>query len=154
VINFRLFGQPVPWVSLRRRVLRRLERIRQQRVIYDAQKQTTYRPHDNTTYRARLDNADTSIANDASGRQGNEAVATEATTNKDRSSPRRKSENNAAELLAETAGSPEWANTALPIELVSFWSPFPGRDCEGRTILPPLIGVHLFRRRGTFSSDA
>jgi hypothetical protein len=98
--------------------LRRLERIRQQRVIYDAQKQTTYRPHENATYRARLDNADTSIANDASGRQGNEAVATEATTNKDRSSPRRKSENNAAELLAETAGSPEWANTALPIELV------------------------------------
>jgi hypothetical protein len=58
-------------------------RIRQQRVIYDAQKQTTYRPHENATYRARLDNADTSVANDASGRKGNEAVATEATTNKD-----------------------------------------------------------------------
>jgi hypothetical protein len=101
------FWPAVHWASLRRWNLRRVERIRQQRVIYYAQKQTTYRPHENATCRARLGNADTSVANDASGRKGNEPVATEATTNKDRSSPRRESENNAAELVAETAGSPE-----------------------------------------------
>jgi hypothetical protein len=134
--------------------LRRLERIRPQRVIHDAQTQTTHRPHENATYRARLDNADPGVANDAGGRKGNEAVATEATTNKGRSSPRRESENNAAELVAETAGRLEWANAAPPIEPVSFWSRFPDRDGEGKTVLPPLIGVHLFRPRCTFSSDA
>jgi hypothetical protein len=76
---------------------------------HDAQKQTTYRPDENPTGRARLDNADTSVANDAGCGKGNGAAATEA-TNEDRSGPRRKSENNAAELVAETAGSPEWAN--------------------------------------------
>jgi len=77
--------------------------------IHDAQKQATYGPDENATGRARLDNADTRAANDAGSGKGNGAVATEA-TNKDRSSPRRESENHAAELVAETAGSPEWAN--------------------------------------------
>jgi hypothetical protein len=77
--------------------------------IHDAQKQATYRPDENATDRARLDNADTRVANDAGGGKGNGALATEA-TNKDRSGPRREGENNAAELVAETAGSPEWAN--------------------------------------------
>jgi hypothetical protein len=77
--------------------------------IHDAQKQATYRPDENATDRARLDNADTRVANDAGGRKGNEAAATEA-TNKERSGPRRESEIDAAELIAETAGSPEWAN--------------------------------------------
>ena len=35
--QFSAFWTAVPWVSLRRRVLRRLEGIKQQRVIYDAQ---------------------------------------------------------------------------------------------------------------------
>src|SRR5258708_39265938 len=77
--------------------------------IHDAQKQATYGPDENATGRARLDNADTRAANDAGSGKGNGAVATEA-TNKDRSSPRRESENHAAEQVAETAGSTEWAN--------------------------------------------
>jgi hypothetical protein len=75
----------------------------------DAQNQATYRPDENATGRARLDNADTSVANDAGGGKANGAAATEA-TNKDRSGPRRESENHAAEFVAETAGSPESAN--------------------------------------------
>jgi hypothetical protein len=69
------------WIAGTPMVLHRLERIKLQRVISHAQKQTTYRSHENAAYRARLDNADTSLANDASGRKGNEAVAPEATTN-------------------------------------------------------------------------
>ena len=72
-------------------------------------KQATYRPDENATGRARLDNADTRAANDAGGGKGNGAVATEA-TDKDRSGPRREGDNHAAELVAETAGSPEGAN--------------------------------------------
>ena len=77
--------------------------------IHDVQNQATYRPDENATDRARLDNADTSVANDAGGRKGYGAVATEA-TNRGRSGPRRESEIDTAEFIAETAGSPEWAN--------------------------------------------
>jgi hypothetical protein len=83
------------------------EQIRQERVSYYAQKQTNYRPNENATYRARLDDADTSAANDANCRKGSEDAATQAGNNKDRSGPSRESENNAAELLAKTAGRSE-----------------------------------------------
>jgi hypothetical protein len=76
-------------------------------VIYDAQEQTDYRPNENATDRARLDTVHTSVANDANDRKGNDDAETEAATNKDGSSPRRESANNAAELVTETAGSPE-----------------------------------------------
>jgi hypothetical protein len=69
------------------------------------------RPNENATYRERLDNADTSVAYDADGRRAKEDAATEETINKDGSSPRRKSENN-AEFPAKTAGSPEGLITA------------------------------------------
>jgi hypothetical protein len=92
------------------------EQIRRERVSYYAQKQINYRPNENATYRARLDNADTSAANDANCRKGSEDAATEAGNNKDRSGPCRESENNAAELLAETAGHSE-GPTAEKIEL-------------------------------------
>jgi hypothetical protein len=111
--QFSAFWTAVPWVSLRRRVLRRLERIRQQRVIYDAQKQTTYRPHENATYRARVYDADAGAAYDASGRKGNEDAATETTANKDGSGPRRESENNAGQLPTEAAGCPKALNAGL-----------------------------------------
>jgi hypothetical protein len=83
------------------------EQIKHAGVIYNAEKQTHYRPHENATRRARLDDADTSAANDANCRKGSEDAATEAGNNKDRSGPSRESENNAAELLAKTAGSSE-----------------------------------------------
>jgi hypothetical protein len=53
------------------------------------------------------DDADTSAAYDANCRKGSEDAATEAGNSKDRSGPCRESENNAAELLAETAGHSE-----------------------------------------------
>ena len=83
------------------------EQIRQERVSYHAQKQTNNRPNENATRRARLDDADTSAANDANCRKGSEDAATKAGNNKDRSGPSRESENNAAELLAKTEGSSE-----------------------------------------------
>jgi hypothetical protein len=92
-----------------------IERIREQRVIYDAQTQTDHWSNENAIYRAFLDNADTGVANDAIRWRGNEAAEAEATTNTDGSSQRRESANNAAELLAETAGVPERINTALSI---------------------------------------
>jgi hypothetical protein len=55
----------------------------------------------------RLDHADTSAAFNAGGRKAKEDAATEKTTNKGRSNPRRKSENNAAEFPAKAAGSSE-----------------------------------------------
>jgi hypothetical protein len=81
---------------------------RSTRRVQDAQKQTNrHRPNENATHRARLDNGDTSAAFDASGRRAKEDAATEKTTNKGGSNPRRKSENNAAEFPAKAAGSPE-----------------------------------------------
>ena len=72
--------------------------------VQDAQKQSSaHRPNENATYRARLDIADTSAAFDACGRRAKEDAATEKTTNKGRSNPRRKSENNAAKLPADAA---------------------------------------------------
>jgi len=63
--------------------------------VQDAQRQTNiYRSNDNATPRARLD-ADTRAAYDANCGKGSEDAATETTADKDRSSPRRQSENNA-----------------------------------------------------------
>ena len=84
----------------------RIERIRRERVIYDAWKQTSnYRPNENATYPARLDSADTAC--DANHRRDNPGAATEAAANKDGSSPRRESKNIATELIAEAAGRPK-----------------------------------------------
>jgi hypothetical protein len=70
-----------------------------------------HRSNENATHRARLDNADTGAAFDASGRRAKEDAATEKTTNKGGSNPRRKSENNAAEFPAKAAGSPQGVST-------------------------------------------
>jgi hypothetical protein len=78
------------------------EQIRQQRVTYHAPKQTD-RPYENATYRARLDRADT----DDDANESNEGSTTKQQINKVGSSPHREGENDAAQLLAETAGSPE-----------------------------------------------
>jgi len=85
--------------------VRRNERNRRERVIYHAQKQTDDRSNANATYPAHCDHADTD--DDANDRKSSEGVKTKANTNTDGSSPRRESENNAAQLLAKTAGSPE-----------------------------------------------
>jgi hypothetical protein len=84
-----------------------IERVRQERVILHAQKQNDYRPNENATHRARLDNGYTSATNDANGRKDKEGAKTKATTNNDGSNPRREGENNAAQLLADAAESPE-----------------------------------------------
>jgi hypothetical protein len=90
-----------------------IEQIRWERVIYHAQNQADYRPNENATRRARLDNDDT---NDGNGRKGEEGATTKAKTN-------REGENNAAQLLAETARSPEGnlrqlnAGVDFPIEI-------------------------------------
>jgi hypothetical protein len=81
-----------------------IEQISWERVICHAQNQADYRPNENATRRARLDNDDT---NDANGWRGEEGAKTKAKTNKDGSNPRREGENNAAQLLADTAESPE-----------------------------------------------
>jgi hypothetical protein len=76
--------------------------------VQDASKQASaYRTNENAAYREPLDDADTSAASDADGRRAKEGAATEGTANKDGSSPRRESENNAQELPAEAAGCPE-----------------------------------------------
>jgi hypothetical protein len=85
------------------------ERNRRDRVIFCAQIRTNYRPNENTTYRARLDKDHT---HDANRRKLEEGATTKAKTDKDASSSCRKSENNAAQLLADTAGSPEEINPA------------------------------------------
>jgi hypothetical protein len=81
-----------------------IEQIRWERVIYHAQNQADYRPNENATRRARLGNDDTNVGN---GRKGEEGATTKATTNNDGSNPRREGENNAAQLLADAAESPE-----------------------------------------------
>jgi hypothetical protein len=104
-----------------------IEQIRWERVIYHAQNQADYRPNENATRRARLDNDDT---NDGNGRKGEEGATTKARTNKDGSNPRREGENNAAQLLAETARSPEGnlrqltAGVDFPIEIAKVRQPF------------------------------
>jgi hypothetical protein len=77
------------------------EQTKQERVIYHAQKQAKYRPNETATY-PRFGNSD-----DIVGGKSKEGAATKARTNKDGSSQRREGENNAAQLLAETAESPE-----------------------------------------------
>jgi hypothetical protein len=86
------------------------ERMRQERVNHHAPRQTD-RPNENAAPRARLDNALTSAANDAYGRKAEEGVTTKAKANKNRSVAGRKGENNAAQFVAETAGSPEGINS-------------------------------------------
>ena len=63
-------------------------------------KQANYRPNEHATYPAR-GNSD-----DIVGGESNEGATTSAKINKDGSNQRREGENNAAQLLAETAGSP------------------------------------------------
>jgi hypothetical protein len=68
--------------------------------------QKSHRPDENTTCRARLDNADTSPAHDANDRKKDEdGATTKSKTNEDRSRQDREGKNNAAQLLAETAES-------------------------------------------------
>jgi hypothetical protein len=62
------------------------ERIRQERVIGYAPKQTDYRPNENAANRARPDIDD---ANDANGRKGDGSATAKAKADKDRSNPRR-----------------------------------------------------------------
>jgi hypothetical protein len=89
-----------------------LNKLGSKKLFFYAQKQTTYRPHENATYRGRLDDAETSAVDDANGRKGREDAIEAAGNNKDRSSPCCESENNAAELLRETERGFEGANTA------------------------------------------
>ena len=86
---------------------RALERIGQQRVIYHVQRQTDRWPDENATDRACVDNADAHVAYAASGRKGQDVDGAQTEIDKGGPSPRRKGENNAAELLAETAGCPQ-----------------------------------------------
>jgi len=78
-----------------------IEQIGQERVICHAQEQTDYRPNETATY-PRFGNSD-----DVVGGKSKEGAAIKARTNKDGSNQRREGENNAAQLLAETAGSLE-----------------------------------------------
>jgi hypothetical protein len=105
------------------------DRDRSTRRVQDAQKQINiYRSNDNAAPRARLD-ADTRAAYDANCGKGSEDAAPETTANKDGSSPRRQSENNAEELAAEAAGCPKGQHAALvsgvdvPIEVVKVGQP-------------------------------
>jgi hypothetical protein len=89
-----------------------VERIGQERVISYAPKQTDYRPNENAAYRPRLDIDDT---NDANSRKGDEGATAKASADKGASNPRRESQNCAARLVAEAAGSleglnPVWGN--------------------------------------------
>jgi hypothetical protein len=84
--------------------------MRQERVNQHAPRQTDDRPNENATARARLDHALTSAAN-ANGRKGEENSTTKAKANKNGSSAGRKGQNNAAQFVAETAGSPEGINS-------------------------------------------
>jgi hypothetical protein len=83
------------------------ERIGPERVIYYAKKQTDYRPNENATRRAHLNNAHPSAAYDANSRKDEEGATNEGAIKQDGSCPRRQGENNAAELPEETAGSPD-----------------------------------------------
>ena len=66
-----------------------------------AQEQTTaYRPHEHPTCQARRDHADTSVAEDADGRKGNEGSATDKTTDQDGSGPRCESETSISRVLS------------------------------------------------------
>jgi hypothetical protein len=67
-------------------------------------KQANYRPNEHAAYPVR-GNSD-----DIVGGEINEGATTNAKINKDGSNPRREGENNAAQLLAETARSPEGIN--------------------------------------------
>jgi hypothetical protein len=85
--------------------------MRQERVNHHAQRQIDDWPNENAAPPACFDNALTSAAHDAYGRKAEEGVTTKAKTNKNRSIAGRKGENNAAQFVAETAGSPEGINS-------------------------------------------
>src|ERR1700674_1390828 len=123
----------------------------QERVNHHAPRQTDDRPNENAATPMRLDNALTSAANDAYGRKAEEGATTKAKTNKNRSIAGRKGENNAAQFVAETAGSPEGINSAWA---TNFGNRFPDQGCEGIIAPPPSGGARLFPPRCTFSSDA
>ena len=154
LITERLFVQVVESRGRLERAAFHSDRNRPVRRIQYVQKQTdAHRPNENATHRARLDQADTSAAFDACGRKAKENAATETTANKGGSTPRRESENNAAEFPAETAAGPQGPGTGR-LSIISFWSRFPDRDCEGTIARAPSSGVRPFRRRCIFSSDA
>jgi hypothetical protein len=78
-----------------------VEQTRQQRVISDAPAQLTLdRSDERAAYGARLDNADTIAADDASHREEAEYRLPEKTDSEDRGGPHRKSENYAAQFPA------------------------------------------------------
>jgi hypothetical protein len=84
-----------------------------------AQEQTNaYRPHEHATCWARRDHADTSVADDADGRKGNEGSATEKTTDQDGSGPGGESENNAPGIATEAAGCPKHRALASGVDLL------------------------------------
>jgi len=77
------------------------EQTEQTRVIYHAQKQANDRPDEHATRPLR------GHSDDIVGGESNEGATTNAKISKDGSHPRREGENDAAQFLAETAGSPE-----------------------------------------------
>jgi len=77
-----------------------LNKLSRNELYYD-QKQTGHRSNENATYPG-LGNSD-----DIVGGKSKEGTATKARTNKDGSNKRREGENNADQLVAETAESPE-----------------------------------------------
>ena len=98
----------------------RTEQIWPKRVISHAQKQTSHRPDENATSRARLDNADTSFAYDANDRKKDEVDATtKSKTDEDRSCQGREGENNAAQLFTETAGGFEGLASGIDFPIQS-----------------------------------
>jgi len=77
------------------------EQTKQERVIYHAQDQASYGPNEYATNSVR-GNSD-----DIVGGESNECATNNAKINKDGSNQRREGENNAAQLIAEAAESPE-----------------------------------------------
>jgi hypothetical protein len=97
VRNPGIFRSRTRFVGLCRGVFERME---PERVIYDAQRQTNHRPNENAADRAHLDSIDSSSVQ-ANGRK----AKAKAKINKSGRRPRRESEDIAAQVLAETAGS-------------------------------------------------
>jgi hypothetical protein len=93
-----------------------------------AQEQTNaYRSHEHATCQARRDHADTSVADDADGRKGNEGSGTEKTTDPDGSGADGESENKAPEIAAEAAGCPKYralvSGVGVPIKVPKLGHP-------------------------------
>jgi hypothetical protein len=114
------------------------EQIWQERVIGHAHKQDDYRPNENATDRARLNNDGT---NDTNGGNGDQGATIKAGTDKDGSNPNREGENNATQFLAETAGGPEGKRSNLrqltagvdfPIEIAKVCQSF---NCQAMYVL-------------------